>query len=155
MVASSQLSSLSSLSSLSPLSSLSTPLRSLTQTPVAGPCCMLAKRQSTRLSPGWMPWFPKRKEKTVASTGGIAQSYCPSSSPSIGNAVSRRILSLSNCIFNSSFTASRSSSLFRAPLRSNNLASLSAFNLRSSSRSRWIHLSCPPADVFEASSLWW
>ena len=45
-------------------------------------------------------------------------------------------LSLSNSFLNSSFSARPSSNLFLAPLRSNNLASLSAFNRLSSSRNR-------------------
>lgn len=48
--------------------------------------------------------------------------------------------SLSKALLNSSAAALSSSSLFRAPLRSNNRASLSAFNLLSSSLNRWIHL---------------
>lgn len=78
----------------------------------------------------------KVRSDTLWKSEQIIQALYHSSSPPTGRAVSLRILSLSSSILNSSFKASRSSSLFLAPLRSNSLASLSAFNLRSSSLSR-------------------
>ena len=64
-------------------------------------------------------------------------------------------LSLSSCAFNSSFNTLPSSNLCLAPLRSSNLASLSAFNRRSISFNLWIHLCSPGCTALGSRAILW